>query len=99
MPKICVEFDGDGGTPAAPVRSYGATVGDGTSTEFDIAHDLSTRDAFYSLRNITTGEVNGYDVAIDSSDPNTAVLTFATAPAAGSVRVNVLAAPVPVVVP
>jgi len=95
MAKICVEFDPDnGGTPTQPVRSYGTTIGDGTSTEFDIAHDLNTRDAYYTVRNITTGEINNLDHVIDSSDPNTAVIRFDTAPAAGSVRVSVLAPPV-----
>lgn len=54
---------------------------------------LSDRDVFLSLRNITTGDVDAFDVEILVPGPDSAVLTFTTAPAAGSVRVNVLAAP------
>jgi len=96
MPKICVEFDPDNGVPAQPVRTFAATIGDGTSTEFDIVHDLNTRDAYYTVRNIATGEINNMEYVIDSSDPNTAVIRFDVAPAAGSVRVSVLAPPVAV---
>lgn len=95
MTKICVEIDPDdnGNQPAAPVRSYSATIGDGTNTTYNVAHNLGTRDALYSLRNISTGELDAFEVSVNVSDPDTAVLTFPVAPAAGSVRVNVLAAP------
>lgn len=96
MAKVCVEFDcnGDDGTPAAPVRSFSSTIGDGTNLVYTVVHNLGTSDAFYSLRNTATGELDMFDVSINASSPSQAVLTFATAPAAGSVRVNVLAAPV-----
>lgn len=96
MARVCVEFDcnGDDGNGGA-VRSFSTTIGDGTSTVYNVAHNLNTSDALISLRNIATGELDMFDVAVNASNPNTAVLTFATAPAAGNVRVNVLAAPAP----
>ncbi len=95
MAKVCVEFDanGNGGTPSAPVRTYSATVGDGVSLEYDVVHNLDTRDPWVTLRNLVTGDLNDYDVATVAADLDRLTLTFATAPAANSVRVSVLAPP------
>lgn len=98
MPRVCVDLDYDddnGNGGAAPVRTYSATLGDGRATEFRVNHNLGTQDAFYSLRNLSTGALDAYDVAMESTEPNTTVLRFATAPAANSVRVLVLAPPAP----
>lgn len=90
--KVCVEFtEGDGEDPQSPVKSYVATIGDGTNTSYTVTHGLGTADVVYSLRNLTTGEVDTYDAAVTAS-ANALGLTFATAPAASSVRVVVIAA-------
>lgn len=89
--KVCVEFtEGDGDTPAPVVKSYAATIGDGTSTSYTVTHGLGTPDVVYSLRNLTTGEIDAYDV-VATSAAGSLGLVFAAPPAAGSVRVAVLA--------
>jgi hypothetical protein len=98
MAKVCVEFDANG-EPAAPVRVFGITVGNGTSTEFDIPHNFNTQDAFFTVRNTATGEVNEFEYIIDSSDPNNAVIRFTTPPASGRARITVMAPPVVVAPP
>lgn len=93
MAKVCVEFDADGGTPAAPVRTYSTTIGDGTTTAFDVIHNFNTRDVLYTLRDLSTGDLDNYDVGVNASATDRLALTFATPPAAASVRVSVLAPP------
>jgi hypothetical protein len=89
MPKFCVEFEpGNGGEPTESFRTYTATVGDGSSLTYNLTHGLGTSDVFYSLRNVATGELDGYDVQV-SSQENSVQLTFATPPAPNSVRVLV----------
>lgn len=90
--KVCVEFtESDGENPPVPApqfRTYAATIGDGTSLTYALTHDLGTADVLYSLRNLTTGVLDGDDVTV-ISQPNTLGLTFAAAPATGSIRVVV----------
>lgn len=93
MAKVCVEFDADGGSPAAPVRTYSTTIGDGTSTEFDVIHNFNSRDVLYTLRDLSTGDLDNYDVGVNASSTDRLALTFAAPPAAAGVRVNVLAPP------
>lgn len=94
MPRVCVDLDYDGGNGGtAPVRTYTTTLGDGRTTEFRVNHNLNSQDAFYALRNLSTGALDAYDVSMESTEPNSTVLRFATAPAANSVRVLVLAPP------
>lgn len=99
MPRVCVDFDYDGdngnGGPVQQVRTYTQTLGDGRATEFRVNHNLNSQDAFYSLRNLSTGALDAYDVSMESNDPNSTVLRFATAPPANSVRLLVLAPPAP----
>lgn len=91
--KVCVEFtEGDGnGEPQPALRTYTQTIGDGSALSYTVTHGFNTQDVLYSLRNLTTGELDGYDVTV-SSTPAALTLVFATAPAAGSVRVFVAAA-------
>lgn len=92
MAKVCVEFEGgDGGTPS-PVRAYTTTLGDGTTTDFVVMHNLNSLDVLHSLRNLTNGELNEYDVTAEATDPNRLALHFTTAPAANSARLSVLSA-------
>ena len=90
--KVCIEVDTDNGTepPVPAVRSYTQTVGDGTSTAFNLAHGLGTADVVYSVRNLATNEVDTYDVTGVASATGLA-LNFASAPAANGARVTVLA--------
>jgi len=98
MPKVCIEFDesGNGNGNGSGVRSYATTLGDGSTTTFNVEHNLDSRDVFLMLRNLTNGEVNRFPVTVRSLDADTSVLTFTTAPAAGAVRLTALAAPVSV---
>jgi hypothetical protein len=94
MARVCVEFDcngDDNGNGGRGVLSYSATLGDGVTDVFNVNHNLGTSDVFYSLRNLLTGELDAFDVALNSSNPNMTVLTFATPPAPNSVRVTVMA--------
>lgn len=90
--KVCVEFtESDGETPEPAVKSYVATIGDGTNVSYTVTHGLGTADVLYGLRNLTTGEVDSYDVAATAS-ANALGLVFTTPPPANSVRVVVIAA-------
>jgi hypothetical protein len=91
--KVCVEIDPENGNgEPTPVESYVQTIGDGTSTSFTINHGLGTSDLLYSVRNLSTGELDSYDVTLNASNPNSLVLTFASAPAANGARVVLLSA-------
>lgn len=94
--KVCVEFTedgtGPGPNPDPSFRTYTATIGDGTATSYTVTHGLGTRDVLYSLRNLSSGELDAYDVAVTTTTDNALSLVFATPPAAGSVRVMVAAA-------
>lgn len=92
MPKVCIEFDENGGgTPTPSVRHYATTLGDGTTTTFNVEHNLDSRDVFLNLRNLNNGEVNRFPVTVRSLDADTSVLTFTTAPAQGAVRLTAMA--------
>lgn len=94
MPKVCVEFEPDSpDEPTQGARFYSTTVGDGTSTTLSVPHNLNASDVLYTLRDLATGELDAYDVSVNTSDPNTLRLNFATAPAANSVRVWLVAPP------
>jgi hypothetical protein len=95
--KVCVEFtegDGNGGPTAPGARFYSATIGDGTSLNYTVTHGFGTRDVLVSLRNIVTGELDGYDASVSANGDNSVSVTFVTAPATGSVRVLAVAGPV-----
>lgn len=89
--KVCVEIDSNSGDDDTKLKTYVQTVGDGTATQISIPHNLGTADILYSLRDLVTGALDAYEVAVNASTPNTLSLTFATAPASNSVRVVVLA--------
>lgn len=89
--KICIDVDPENGNGDHPLKSYAQTIGDGTATSFTITHNLNSTDLLYALRNVQTGEVDAFDVAISYTSPNSAVLNFASAPAVGSARVVLVA--------
>lgn len=91
MTKVCVEFDPDNGEnpePGPSFKTYATTIGDGSSLNYTVSHGLGTRDVLYSLRNLATGAMDGYDATVTSLD-NSLSIVFATAPASQSVRVVV----------
>lgn len=91
--KFCVEFEPDAGTPSTGVQAYSTTLGDGSTTVFNVNHSLDSLDALTYLRDAFTGEADVFDVAVVNLNADTTRLTFATPPALGQVRVNVLAPP------
>lgn len=92
--KFCVEFDPETpGTPGTGVQAYATTLGDGTTTVFNVNHSLDSLDALTYLRDAFTGEADAFDVVVANLNADNTRLTFATPPALGQVRVNVLAPP------
>lgn len=91
--KVCVEFtEGDGSeNPQPAIRTYAATIGDGSSLSYTVNHGLNTTDVLYTVRNVASGVLDGEDVTVTAS-ANSLSLVFATAPAANGVRVFVAAA-------
>ena len=70
-------------------RRYAASVGDGSSTQIDVTHNLGTKDCIVGLRR------NSDDVAVNAriTHLSTTVvrLNFAVAPASNALRITVLA--------
>lgn len=70
---------------ALAATGYAETIGNGSSTVFDINHNLGTTDVIVQLVLVSTGETVYADVARFSTDAVS--VTFAVAPAASSIRV------------
>lgn len=87
--KVCVELSDDNGGEHPGIRTYSQVVGDGSSTAFTVNHGFGNADVLYSVRNLSTGEVDSYDVA-GVSQPNTLSLTFGSPVGVGAARVTVL---------
>ena len=70
-------------------RAYAVTIGDGTSTAITVTHGLGTNDVQVSCYRVGSPYD---DVVVDVARSTTkaVVLTFATAPAASSLRVVVI---------
>jgi hypothetical protein len=66
-----------------------ANVGNGSSTIFDVVHNLGTRDVIVQVYDNATYETVYVDVA--RTNTNTIALTFATAPASNAYRVLIQA--------
>lgn len=66
---------------------YTATIGDGASTSITVTHNLGTRDVVVALYDVST--YVEYEVDVTHTSTNAVTLTFATAPAASSLRVVV----------
>lgn len=84
--------DGAPGAPGAdgqPQGMYAATIGNGVATTITVTHNLGTQDLIVGFRLVSTGEVVDVDPIVHLSD-NSFSVTFATAPAASSVRVVVI---------
>lgn len=83
-----------GPTTAAPqdlvvASKYGADVGDGAATSYNIDHNLNSRDVIVQ---VFTNSGNYEDVIVDVQRPsvNRVTLVFATAPASSAYRVIVI---------
>lgn len=74
---------------ATPIRKHAQDVGNGTATEFTIAHNLGTQDVIITIREkAAPGEVVFTDIQI--LDANNVKLLFGTAPASAEYRVTVV---------
>lgn len=78
-------FAGGGST----VGKYAETIGDGANTEFNIAHNLGTKDVLVSVYR-TDGNEDDVEAEVQRVDNNTVKVVFAVAPAASKFRVVVL---------
>lgn len=71
-------------------RRYAANIGDGSATQYDVTHNLNSRDVAIAVyRNSSPWDDVGVD--IERPDANTARIRFAVAPAANAFRVVVKA--------
>ncbi len=74
---------------ASKTRRAQATIGDGTSTQFDVNHNFATRDVLVQVYQASGNyEQVNCDVSLPST--NSARLNFAAAPAANAYRVVVM---------
>lgn len=91
MARVCIEIDENGNGSTEPiVRTFETTLGDGTQSDFSVDHNLHHRNVLVQAFDLNTGEVIGdVDYTLNSIDRTT--LSFATPPAANSVRVQLLA--------
>lgn len=101
--EIATQAETDGGTEdqrfitslklgawAQKPRRVQATIGDGSSTQFDVTHNFATRDLIIQVYQASGNyEQINCDVSLPST--NTARLNFAGAPAANAYRVVVMA--------
>lgn len=72
------------------VKRYSASFGDGAATQYDLSHNLNTRDIICQVRRVASpyDEVN---CDIEALDVNTVRLRFAAAPTSNQFRATVLA--------
>jgi hypothetical protein len=76
--------------PAAVLRDFAQTVGDGATTVFTVAHGLGTLDTQTSVYNPLTGlEYLPTAYTVVHNSPTVSTVTFAAAPAAGAARILV----------
>lgn len=81
-----VSGGGGGGT----VNSYASTIGDGVSLNYQITHNLGTRDIILQARN-ENSPYEYYNIAWEATTINIATVYFDTAPASNSVRIKIVA--------
>ena len=70
-------------------RKMAQTIGDGTNTSFTITHNMNTRDIVSSIR-ATATPWDEVEAIVTYPTVNTAVITFATAPANGEFAVTLI---------
>lgn len=69
-------------------KVYSEVVGDGSSTSFEIEHNMDTSDVVVFVYSTSSGAKVDTDVSID--DANTVTVAMSTAPASGAYRVVVV---------
>jgi hypothetical protein len=69
-------------------RKHSSNIGNGSSTQFSINHNLNTRDVSVQVYDNATFDT--VDVDVVRTDVNTVTLTFSTAPSTNSYRVLVV---------
>lgn len=76
------------GFSTAQGTSYSTNVGDGSSTEVTITHNLGTRDLFVSCRS-NSSPYNDIQVSWEALTANTLKVYFGSAPSLNEVKVNI----------
>lgn len=94
MTRICIEVDGDGSVTEPRVRTYTTTVGDGAQSDFAIDHNLNSQAVYVLAYDANTGAVRD-DFSTTLTNANRATVQFDSAPAANSVKVQVIAVTAP----
>ncbi len=69
------------------LHTYAQNVGDGTTTAFNITHNLNTTDVMTTVVDLTTNEIVYPTITIDTVDEIT--VTFSTAPTTDEMRILV----------
>lgn len=95
---VRLQFSRTGDTPAGggAVTTYKETIGDGSTTNFTITHNLGTQDVIVYLRDLTTNNIDTpFDLFDHHNAPNTNQVTFtlSPAPAVDAYKVIVVAVP------
>lgn len=90
MTRICIELDGNGGTPQPTVRTYETLIGDGSQLDYNVDHNLNSQSVFVNAYDANTGEVRS-DYSLTQVNANRALIHFDTIPALNSVKVQVVA--------
>jgi len=75
---------------ASRTKRYQATFGDASATQFDITHNLNTRDVHVQVWE-TSGSYGQIECEVSALNVNTVRLNFASAPALNSLRAVIMA--------
>lgn len=93
---VAVAYGGTGATDAAGAKTnlsfitrYATDIGDGSSTDIVITHNLNTRDAVIQVREAGS-PYEQVNVDVEYTTANTATLRFAAAPTSNSYRAIVM---------
>lgn len=70
-------------------REFTGLIGDGTSTQFDVAHNLGNTEILWAVREVATGQI--VSVLGTILNANTLRINATPAPSSGSLRVTALA--------
>ena len=77
-----------GGSSEGSLKKITSTIGDGSTTTFNVTHNLNTVEVYVSCVNTTSNENCWIEYKI--IDVNTIQFVFKTAPAAGQYRITVI---------
>jgi hypothetical protein len=101
--EIATQAETDGGTDdqrivtplklanwAGRIRKFTSTIGDGSSTQYDLTHNFNTRDVIVQVYK-TSGNYDQVYCDVKAITTNAVRLNFSSAPASNSLRVIILA--------